>query len=127
MPAEFSAVLNSILGPTAVAPNLALGLQKIARTPRARLQVGYHVVPRPGRCLELDCAVQPPQDRPGKFVAFLAADWHHAQFQLRRNLGLEWEVQRLLAGGIVGERLPLSNLVCDANHRCGQPQLDVLV
>jgi hypothetical protein len=118
---------NRILGPTAAVPSLALGLQKIARTPRPRLQVGYKIVPRqpcippPGCGCGVSSVNSPPQARPGAFVEFLSRDFNHAQLQLIRKLGAELYLERLLAGGIVGEVLPLSNLQCDADHNTLAP------
>jgi len=115
-------MFNRIPGRLSVAPSLALGLQKIARTPAPRLAVGYHIVPRLPYCvprldLICECAIDVPQNRPGEFVAFLGLEWEHAQKQLEITLGEEWLLERLIAGGIVGERLPLSNILCDAYQR----------
>jgi hypothetical protein len=123
-------MLSSILGTVAAAPLLSLGLAKIARTPRGRLEVGYRLVRRaiacdPNHVAEPCNRLRLAQDRPTAFVQLLATDWHHAQFQLRRTLGAEWAVERLLAGGIVGEWLPLANLRCEAEQGASGQLLDI--
>jgi len=87
---------------TAAAPSLSWGLYKIAHTPTARLRVGYHIVDR-NEC-RFDSA------------RFQIADPALAQLKPRvevrgiRPLGNALYLDRLIAGGIVGDTLPLSNL-----------------
>lgn len=69
-----AAMITALYGPSGATPLLWLGLQKIARTPTARLAVGYRLLPR------------------------------HV------SLGTWWYLDRLLAGGITGEPLPLWTL-----------------
>jgi hypothetical protein len=78
---------------TAAAPLLFLGLQKIARTPTPRLEVGYRIQPR--------YDVLPPP---------IAPFWIAGPLTMKglRPLGQALLLDRLLAGGIVGEELPLS-------------------
>lgn len=107
----------AIRGPTAAAPLLWLGLQKIARTPTARLAVGYHLVPRidcppPGAICALPFVCPPiPPGRPVEVADCIADLPVHLVPRGLRPLGLGLYLDRLLAGGIVGETLPLS-LVC---------------
>ena len=72
------------LTPLLAAPMLWAGLQKIARMPTGRLPVGYKIIPRVAFEHPLNAPAQP------------------------RPLGVAWYVDRLVAGGIVGETLPLS-------------------
>ena len=115
-------MLSRLLGPTAAAPLLGPGLMKIARTPRARLQVGYHVVPRLGRCIPAplsgccECAPAGPA-KVAACLPFIPLAWREIQVPWLRPLGVELYLDRLLAGGIVGERLPLANLICEATQR----------
>jgi hypothetical protein len=71
-------MIRAVWAPAAAAPLLWLGLQKIARTPTARLAMAYRLVPQ---------RIYP--------------------------LGARLYLERLLAGGIVGETLPLANQVID--------------
>lgn len=115
-------LLSRLLSPTAAAPLLGPGLMKIARTPRARLQVGYHVVPRLGRCIAAplsgccQCAPAVPA-KVADCVPLIPLAWRELQVPWFRPLGVELLLDRLLLGGIVGERLPLSNLICEAAQR----------
>jgi len=68
------------INPLSASPLLFAGLQKIARTPLGRLAVGYRILPR-----YYICAHCGP-----------------------RSLGAAWLVDRIVAGGTVGEILPLS-------------------
>jgi hypothetical protein len=82
-----------ILAPTAAAPLLWLGLQKIARTPRARLAVGYRIVCRNRQYAPCGCGA--------------------TQVDVSKlPLGARLRLERFLAGGIVGEVLPLSLFNC---------------
>ena len=83
-----------ILAPTAAAPLLWLGLQKIARTPRPRLAVGYRLICRQPYGPGCDCGSAPVAD-PSKLP-----------------LGVRLRLERFLAGGIVGETLPLTLFNC---------------
>jgi hypothetical protein len=117
-------MIRSLVGPRAASPLLHLGLQKIARTPRPRLQVGYHLVDRSNRCrtipaMACDSRLRAPS-APEQIVqtARLAGALQPAVAWI---LGNRLEIEWLLAGGIVGERLPLANLRCEAAERmpCG--------
>lgn len=91
-----------ILPINTAAPLLFLALRKIAHTPRARLQVGYRVVPRRG-CPEPFIPV-PPAGCAGP-----------TPIRGQRPLGAALLLDRILAGGIVGEWLPMHlDRVCDA-------------
>ena len=83
---------------TAAAPLLFLALEKIARTPRPRLEVGYRVMPRYEGPV---CAALPP---------LVGECWAAGAPRLRglRPLGQALLLDRLLAGGILGEMLPLA-------------------
>lgn len=72
------------LAPLSAGPLLSAALFKIARSPSGRLAVGYHLVPRCGCSLRLSRARGP------------------------RPLGAALFVDRLVAGGTVGETLPIS-------------------
>lgn len=91
-----------LITPTTTAvPLLFLGLQKIARTPTARLPVGYRLQPR---YVYGDVPVAARE---------YPLPWALA---VRRalSLGEVWYLQRLLAGGITGEVLPLTGMDGDA-------------
>jgi hypothetical protein len=76
-------MLPAIYSTTAAAPLLHAWLYKISRTPRARLAVGYRIV---------DANSVPRTEIRGL-----------------RPLGNALYLDRLLAGGIVGEAVPLAN------------------
>jgi hypothetical protein len=76
----------AIYSTTAAVPNLAYGLWKIGHTPTARLGVAYRLVRR--NDIE-DCA--------------------RVDVRGLRPLGNALYLDRLLAGGIVGETLPIAN------------------
>jgi hypothetical protein len=76
-------MLPAIYSTTAAAPLLHAALYKISRTPRARLAVGYRII---------DAHSVPRSEIRGL-----------------RPLGNALYLDRLLAGGIVGEALPLAN------------------
>ncbi len=70
------------IAPLLASPLLGAALYRIAHAPLGRLAVGYRIVPR----------------------------WlykSHAQLG-PRSLGASWYVDRLIAGGIVGEELPIT-------------------
>lgn len=72
------------LAPLSAGPLLSAGLAKIARSPIGRLAVGYHIVARCGCARRLSHACGP------------------------RPLGAALYGDRLVAGGTVGETLPIS-------------------
>lgn len=81
----------AIYSVTAAAPNLAYALRKISYTPTARLAVAYRLLRRDLHECE-------------------RADIHGL-----RPLGNALYLERLLAGGIVGEALPIANqVICAA-------------
>lgn len=82
----------AVYSTTAAAPLLFLGLRKIALTPRARLAVGYKLDPPP-----IDTYVR-------------GCEAPHYEIRGLRPLGNAMYLDRLLAGGVVGETLPLANL-----------------
>ena len=84
-------MLCPIYSTTAASPLLFLGLQKIARTITPRLAVGYRIVSR------TDCHCTTPAERP---------------------LGDLLYLDRLLAGGIVGEVLPLTTIRPNCIQAC---------
>ena len=88
----------AVYSTTAAAPLLWLGLQKIARTPRPRLQVGYKIMPHYIDCYTPSCELR---------RAELLPRW---EVRGIRPLGNALYLDRLLAGGTVGEALPLKNL-----------------
>jgi hypothetical protein len=88
----------AVYSATAAVPNLAYGLRKIAHTPRARLQVGYRLLPKEVDCYTPACECDRAQLCP------------HWEVRGLRPLGNALLVDRILAGGIVGEALPLANL-----------------
>lgn len=125
-------MLYALPGPLAAAPLLHLTLARVARTPRARLAVGARICSgEPAGPVErlAPCRRSPPQHA-GEYVALVGAEWTHAQFQLRRNLGQALARDTILAGIDVGEVVPLANLCCEARLRqagaCGA-MLDVTV
>lgn len=73
---------------TAAVPSLFWGLRKISLTPRARLEVGYRILPQ--RDVYAHEAIR-------------------TEIRGLRPLGNALYLERLLAGGIVGEPLPLAN------------------
>ena len=87
---------------TAAAPSLAWGLYKIAHTQTPRLRVGYHVVPR------YDCAFD--SARVDLSAPALAHVKPRTELRGLRPLGNALYLDRLIAGGIVGDTLPLTNL-----------------
>jgi hypothetical protein len=106
------------------APLLWAGLAKIAHTPTARLPVGYHVVPRwpcrslvrlPALCIgeQLLAAERLAQIDENEFLDLLALNGADVPPLVGGNLGALWQLQRYIAGGIVGEVLPLANLRCE--------------
>ena len=88
----------AVYSTTAAAPSLFLGLRKISYTPRARLAVAYRLMPRYDDCYVPSCACRPADVYP------------HYQIHGLRPLGNAMYLDRLLAGGTVGEGLPLANL-----------------
>jgi hypothetical protein len=106
----------AIRGPTAAEPLLWLGLQKIARTPTGRLAVGYHLIsrdgcPPPGAiCAPPFVGAPLPPGPPVDVADFFADHPAHLFPHGVRPLGLGLYLDRLLAGGIVGEFLPLSRV-----------------
>jgi hypothetical protein len=80
-------------GPIAAFPILPLALNKIARTPIARLAIGFELIP------------------PRRVCPFRAALLSLATYKLRydrlRGLGESLDVDRLLAGGVAGTWLDL--------------------
>ena len=109
--------------PLAAEPVLGLGLDKIARTPRPRLEVGYRILWRPA------CAPHAPIPCREDLCGLAALNRPRISAKMGRipgalrpagalaPLGLELYLDRLLAGGIVGEFLPLANERCEAGHR----------
>lgn len=73
---------------TAAAPSLFRALRKIAHTPRPRLEVGYRIVPRHD---------------------VYAHEALRTEVRGLRPLGNALYLDRLLAGGNVGDALPLAN------------------
>src|SRR5438552_964509 len=88
-------MLAPIYPPSAAAPLLFLALEKIARTPTPRLRVGYHVTSRYGE----SCIASGVKHDSGAAAPRLKS---------LRPLGQALYLDRLLAGGIVGDILPLS-------------------
>jgi hypothetical protein len=82
-------MLPAIYSTTAAAPLLHAALRKVALTPRARLAVGYRIAEAE---LRRDTNSVP-----------------RVQVRGLRPLGNALYLDRLLAGGIVGEALPLAN------------------
>jgi hypothetical protein len=116
-------LLAAIHAPTAAAPLLWLGLQKIAHTPTPRLAVGYRLEPRcppwsaPCCCLSVE-----------ELAARAAAgdlDRPQAPLPVARPLGANLLLDRLLAGGTVGEALPLANRRLECERRMAGLLLDV--
>ena len=116
-------MLRPIHAATAYSPQLAVGLRKIARTPTARLTVGYRVKARwihSDGILHRAAAV-------GSCRAVATASRLHAinaaQAIPRATaipplpIGAEMLVQRMVAGGIVGEALPLAVVRRDLDRR----------
>jgi len=88
----------AVYSTTAAAPLLFLALRKIAMTPRARLQTGYRIEPSVDDCYTPAVACDRAHLLP------------HEQIKGLRPLGNAMYLDRLLAGGIVGDGLPLANL-----------------
>jgi hypothetical protein len=88
---EYTTMSNTIAAPTAAGPLLGLALEKIARTPRARLAVGYTLVPH---------------------LAPLGPDgaWADARLKARIQPGMALYLDFILAAGTTGEVLPLATL-----------------
>jgi hypothetical protein len=100
-------------GPIAAFPLLPLALNKIARTPIARLSIGYELIP------------------PRRVTPFRATLLSLATYKLRyerlRDLGESLDVDRLLAGGIAGTWLDLLEREVEiepAPDPALEPQLD---
>lgn len=113
------------------APLLWAGLAKLAHTPTARLPVGYHVVPRwpcrpwfvlPGCCVGEQFLAAKRLERvdANELLDLLALNAADVPIVAEGNLGAVWQLERYIAGGIVGEVLPLANLRCEQNL-CPQP------
>jgi hypothetical protein len=96
----------AVYSTTAAAPLLWLGLRKIALTPRARLEVGYRLIPREIDCYTPSCVCD---YRPAELFP-------HQQIHGLRPLGNALYLDRLVAGGTVGEALPLTNLLICADQ-----------
>lgn len=101
-------------GPIAAFPILPLALNKITRTPIARLSIGFELIP------------------PRRVAPFRASLLSLATYKLRydrlRDLGESLEVDRLLAGGIAGTWLDLLEREVDfapAPDPALEAQLDV--
>gem|GEM_PF-2110740 len=113
-------MFTRILSPLAAEPILGLGLNKIARTPRPRLAVGYRLEPKAAcnsaSTCDLAARARAPQPNARAYVEFLAQSWSHAQLQLTRTLGASLFLDRVIAGGVVGEVLPLATLRCRENN-----------
>lgn len=119
---------------TQTAPLLPLVLAKIARTPRARLSILYHLQPRcgPTRCAS---PKEPPAQQPRPLHPAEADNrqrWNVGALVQplgRRALGEALLVDRLIAGGILGSTLKILDCQClpdpaDAPH-AGQ-RIDVI-
>lgn len=104
-------MLAPIRPPLAAAPLLFLALQKVARTQTARLAVGYRLVPRWPAIVDVyipadTWLIEHPQLVAAGVARRLADKSLH-------RIGEALYLDRLLAGGIVGEELPLSVLLPD--------------
>jgi len=86
-------------GPIAAFPILPLALNKVARTPIARLSIGFELIP------------------PRRVTPFRASLLSLATYKVRydrlRGLGASLDVDRLLAGGIAGTWLDLQEREVD--------------
>lgn len=119
-------MLCRVYAPTAAAPLLWLGLQKIARTPAPRLAVGYRLAPRVDRpcggtfstCLDICWHV-------GNVPPHLACRYLDTPVLIARPLGENLLLERIVAGGIVGETLPLANRRLEAECQGLYPLIDV--
>ena len=119
-------IKNIVPAALRAAPLLWAGLAKIAHTPTPRLPVGYHLVPRgpclpwyrlPGCCVgeQFLAAERLEEIDADEFLDLLALNAADVRPQLGGNLGALWQLQRFIAGGIVGEVLPLANLQCESD------------
>ncbi|MCA9101194.1 MAG: hypothetical protein KDA63_08595 [Planctomycetales bacterium] len=120
------------LYPLAAAPNLALTLARIARTPRARLGLILRLQPR-CHCAArwyarplLPCPADNDWRNANNGVADIAPTVILEPKFPRRNLGEALLVDRLVTGVILGSELDI--LGCEApaaDMPCAAPQLDV--
>jgi hypothetical protein len=97
---------------TAAAPSLSWGLYKIAHTPTSRLRVGYHVVPR-FEGPRYDCRFDSARFDSARLDMAQPALAHlkpRTEVRGLRPLGNALYLDRLIAGGIVADTLPLTNL-----------------
>lgn len=116
------------LAPTNTAPLLPLVLTKIARTPAARLAIGYKLECRPS--LRPWCALpfEPSwitkacnSQVPPRWLTFIGARGDAWMAPFERPLGTSLLVDRLISGGILGTVLPiLDGVACDEAARLGQ-------
>ena len=112
----------AVHAPTAAGPLLWLGLQKVRRTPTARLALAYRLVPPRGCCAGSHgspCCVRTAEQLPdGLMAANHAGERPRSPLPVARSLGENLLLDRILAGGQVGDALPLANLRIEAMAAC---------
>jgi hypothetical protein len=97
-----------LAAPTAAAPLLWLTWQKVAHTPTARLSLVYKIVPKNPCFVVRPCGPPKCPEPPGVLAECdLLCSPKCAPGKLERPLGQKLLLERLLAGGILGEQLPL--------------------
>ena len=107
----------AIHAPTAAGPLLGLALAKVARTPTPRLAVGYRLL---APCRPCPCQAH-------LLVREAAAGKRPATpLPMARPLGANLLLDRLLAGGHVGDTLPLANRRLDCEREAVGRHLDLL-
>ena len=113
-------MLYRVYGPIAAEPLLHLALQRIARTPAARLGIVYNLVPRrpypPAEIVRQAGVRHGGPVHPGEIVAQLASRSMRGPYQLPQNLGQALYLGSILAGGVNGQTLPLSVSTCRASY-----------
>jgi len=116
------------LTPQNTAPLLPLILAKIARTPAARLAVGYKLECRPSLRPWNALPFEPSwitkacnSQVPPRWLTFIGAQGDPWLAPFERPLGVSLLIDRLIAGGILGTVLPiLDSVVCEEATRLGQ-------
>jgi hypothetical protein len=100
-------MLARCLPPTAFAPILPLALAHIARTPTARLAIGYRLtrqVASPG--------CRPPAPELARLESSDKLEHVCLVGQRQRPLGEALWIDAIVAGGQIGEAAPLANFRC---------------
>ena len=114
---------------TAVGPQLYLALQKIARTPTARLAVGYKIVPRRetcfDRCERAACSAARRDLYPGAAPWLTWVAQNPIDDENLRPPGSAIYRDFLLAAGNTGDLLPLANRRLEA-ARDGARCVDIM-